>query len=1037
MLFADVVGFTPLSERFDPETVREIMDGCFEILGREIERYGGTVNTFTGDGLMALFGAPVTHEDHAARAVHAAWGIQQAMADYEETVRRRWDVPFQLRLGLNTGLVVVGAVGEFKMDFTAMGDTVNLAARIQQVAPAGGIWATEATHRAAGAAFGWRPAGRLALKGKSEPVAAYEVTGLGPAQGRFDMVAQRGLTRFVGRDPELGQLLSAWEHAASGNGQVVSVVGEAGLGKSRLLHELKQRLVERDAPFYEGSCFAYGEVTPYLPFLHVLRSVLREEPVDAHLASLKMPSEAALFIHQLLGHPVEDDLFSRLPAAVVRQRTVEALRDLVLAEAAARPVALIVEDVHWIDAASQEVLSGLVEAMPRVPLLLVLVYRPEYLHVWADKAYHAEISLSRLGGASSAAMVRAILAKPYAGRVALERLSPEQSQAMIQDLLGTAAVPRELEELIATRTDGNPLFVEELTRSLLESGDLARRSDGYVLTRPAEALSVPTSVQGVLLERVDRLNPALKTLLQSASVLGHVFTYPLLGAVAQTNGDLDRKLLELEDLEFIYPASLAPEREYSFKHVLTQEAVYDTLLRSQRDAYHEKAGQALEALYPERLEEFYERLAYHYTRTPNTGKALEYLELANRKAARAYAMTEAKSYFDQAMELFEAMPATKATQHRRISLLVNQILVFYFLNQVAKYLELLKQYEALANDQEDLGLVGMFYKHLGQCQLLQGDQRGGMKTLHRAVKASEAGGNVLAAGMAYSMLAWAHFWLAEYDQVYAWQAKALRAFEERFDLTFFMWARTAAGWAQANQGHWREATEECNQALRVADDHHDDSAASFSLCILSYALASQGDVGAAIQHAELASRKAPTPADQIYSQTFLGFALCRAGQAQQGVEALASLGPIYAGAGFIYGCVFNGTYLGEAYWRAGRYEDARQTLENVIKQGERIGMQFFVGSATRLLGEVARHANPTPDGRAGAAAYFERSIASLSEIGADNELALAYAGYGRLCHERGETADARDNLTRALEIFERLGTQLEPGRVRETLRDLA
>ena len=1045
VLFADVVGSTPLAERFDPETVREMIEGCFEVLTREIERYGGTVNQFTGDGLMALFGAPVTWEDHAARGVHAAWGIQQAMAGYEETVRRRWDAPFQLRLGLNTGLVLVGQVRGFEMDFTAIGDTVNLAARLQQAAPAGGIWASDSTHRSAGPAFGWRPVGPLELKGKSGSVTAYEVTGLGSAQGRFEVLAQRGLTRFVGRDTELAQLLSAWERALTRHGQVVSVVGEAGLGKSRLLHEFKQHLAQRGALVYEGSCFAYGEITPYLPFLQVLRAVFDLDPattvsdarnrVDSHLAGVGIGSETAAFLHHLLSHPTDADPLAQLAPAVLRQRTVEALRHLLVAEAAVRPVVLVVEDVHWIDAASQEVLSALAEAMSPVPLLLVLAYRPEYLHAWAEGPNHAEISLAGLADTGTSAMVRAILSRSFAESVALEPLSAEESQAIVHDLLGTAFVPREFEELVANRTDGNPLFVEELTRSLLESGDLVRHGDGYALTRPPEALEIPTSVQGVLIQRVDRLDAELKSLLQIASVLGRVFTYPLLSAVAQLDGGLERNLAELGEYEFIHPTSLA-EREYSFKHVLTQEAVYDTLLRSRREAYHERAGKALEALYSDRLEEHYERLAFHYTRSPNADKAVEYLDLANQKAARAYAMAEARTYLEQAMQLLDRMPDTAANQRRRISLLANQFYVFFYLHRPLEYLEVVYPYEALAREQGDLDLLGRFYQCVGFFEMYLGDGAKALATLDLSVEASEAGGDEAAAGTAYSSSAFVHMWLDNYDEAVSQAVKALAVFDTHFELHWYLWAHMSIGMSAAKRGRWAEAIAECEEGLRVGYEYQDDSVVCFSAFILSMSYTWWGEVERAVEFAQLALEKAATPADQAWSTSFLAYSLCRAGEAERAVELLASLVPHYGASGFSMMAVGNGTFLGEAYWRAGRLEEARGTLDATGELALQAGLRFYLGQAQRLLGEVAWQADPTPEGAERAAAHFGRSLAVLREIGAENELALAHAGYGRLCHQRGQTAEARQHLTRALEIFDRLGTLGEPERTRATLAEL-
>lgn len=1015
VLFADVVGFTATSERFEPETVREMMDGCFAVLEREVERYGGTVNSFTGDGLMALFGVPVAYEDHAVRAVHAAWSIQDAMAGYAATVAQCWQAPFQLRLGLHTGLVVVGAVGGFKMDFTAMGDTVNLAARVQAAAAPGGILVTEATYRAAGGGFVWRPAGPLTLKGKSKPVEAYEVTGLGSTQDRFEVLAQRGLTRFVGRDAELAQLVDAWERAAAGEGQVVSVVGEAGLGKSRLLHEFKAHLAAADVPFIEGSCFAYGEITPYLPFLEIVRAA------GAAQAAALDPDDR-VFLDALLGVEVTDEHLARLPAAVVRQRTVAAICTLLLAKAATEPLALIVEDVHWIDAASQEILAALVEAMTAAHLVVVLTYRPEYLHAWAGKAHHAEITVGRLGGASTAAMVRAILAKPYAGRVALEPFSAAQRGAMLTSLLGTVAVPADLEALVADRTDGNPLFTEELIRSLLESGDLSGGDDGYVLARPEGALVIPTTVQGVLMERVDRLTADLKSILQVASVLGRVFAYPLLQAVTGRGPHLDPALLELEDLDFVYPTSLAPERTYSFKHILTQEAVYDTLVRKQKEAWHERAGEAMEALYPDRLEELSERIADHYRRSPNRDKALEFLTLANGKAIRTHALAEAKAHLEGALSLLAELPDEPAYWRKRISLLTEQFDVFHMLLEVSECQELLRRFLPMAEDLGDSGLLGMYRHHLAHCQLWLGDTRGALAAFQEALEPAREGGHHAAVAIIETMLALTSTWLGSYVAAAAWFDEAFKVFQDHFEPRRYIWARSVSGVAHAKQGRWDRAVEDGEDAVRVGRQYRDDSLVTFASAFLAQSHAWRGDHAQALEYARLAQDKAPTPADGLWAGTFTGLALCRAGEHDRAIELLEEITPVYDMASFPLGQCWCGLFLGEAYWRGGRPEDARRTLATVVERAEQACLPFYLGSAERLLGEVT-----------GERAHFERAITGLTEIGAENELALALAGRGHLLARNGDPSAAREDFTRSLQIFERLGTLLEPERIRDGL----
>jgi tetratricopeptide (TPR) repeat protein len=657
------------------------------------------------------------------------------------------------------------------------------------------------------------------------------------------------------------------------------------------------------------------------------------------------------------------------------------------------------------------------------------------LHAWADRAYHAQIALTRLPGASSAAMVRAILTKPYAARVPLERLTSEQSQAMVQDLLGTATLPPELERLIVAKTDGNPLFVEELTLSLLESGDLVQEPAGYRLTRPLVALDIPATVQGVLLARIDRLREDLKSVLQVASVIGRVFSHPLLAHVVQQGPELEQILLHLEDLEFLYPTTLAPQREYSFKHVLTQETVYQTLLRPKREEYHERIGKAIEALYAERLEEYYEVLAYHYARSGNKDKAVEYLDLANQKAARANAMEEAKRYFDEAMTLLDTLPETKGNQQRRIALLLNQHMVMILLFKFLEYYDLLTRYEPTAVGLGHPGPLGVFYARMGWCECSFSHIDPAIQTLTKAAELCEAGGNAEDAGLAYMLLQRSYLTKGDYDQVLALQVDVLRMMERQFNLRWYLWAVTPASLAYSWLGRWDEAVEEGHKGLRVGEEFSDNSVISFAAWVISWAYTAKGDLVRAVEYGELGVQKALTPADKAWAQGPLVWAWCRAGEPHRGVELLAQVVSIQRAARFIWGEAY-ALFLGEGYWLAGEYDSATQTLEELLDIAERCGMKFLLGSAHRLLGEVALTTKPAQVEAPMAAPHFEQSIAILQQIKAENELALAYAGYGRLHQRQGHVEQARDYLTRALAIFERLGTLGEPDKVRQELAAL-
>ncbi len=1049
VLFADVVGFTPLSERFDPEIVHEMMDGCLALLAREVERYGGRVNAFTGDGVMALFGAPLAEEDHAIRALHAALAIQEHLPRYSDEIEGRYGAEFRMRIGVNSGLVLAGGMGEgTSVEYTALGDTINMAARLESAATPGGVLAGESTYRAAGEAFSWQPVGPLTLKGKSEPVVAYEPVAASEGQSRFEALAQRGLTSFVGRQAEFEALLRAWERAAAGRGQIVSVVGEAGLGKSRLLHEFKTEMAKREAPLFEGSCFTYGEAISYLPFLEIVRQVVGIDPtvpadeasavLDGHLARRTLGPESAQYLHHLLGQDPADDLLTRQQASVIRQRTLDAVRDLILAEAAEDALALVVEDVHWIDKASEDLLSVLVESITDAPVLLVLVYRPEYLRAWGDVAYHAEVNLSRLGGVNSAAMVRAILNKSYAQRVSLERLSGEDSQAMIRQLLGTATIPAELERLVESHADGNPLFIEELIRDLVESGHLVRDGEGYALTRQADEINLPTTVQGLFLARSDRLEPELRNLLQVASVLGRVFNFPLLGAVAGGERDeLERALLQLEDLDFVYQSALAPERQYSFKHVLAQEAIYQTLVRPRREAHHAAAGNAIEDLYSDRLDEWIEILAHHYTRSGDDAKALAYLELAHDKASRDYALAEAKGFFEEAMRILDRAPDTPEHRTQRVRFLAQECIVHYLLFEVPAYVELATRYQEVADGIDDLGLRGLFSVKLGLCQWFLGRFVESLDTLLRAAELCEAGGNTSGAGQAYCILEWVHFSLGNFAEVDGWKEKALRAFERDYDPLYYMWARTGSAFAYVYQGSWSDAVEECKEALRAGQEHDDPGLICFSHFVLCYAYTGEGRYEEAQSNGELAVQKAPTLAETAWSKLVLAGAWCRTGQAERAIETLEALGPLYDATQMALGQIYNACYLGEAYCRTGRLKEASETLERAIEHAERIRFPFYLGAALRLRAEVARKVDFTGPGRLRASGYFEQAIGVLSEIGAENELALAQAGYARLCGESGDRDKARQYYLTALETLERLGSLAEPPVIRKALAELA
>ena len=1017
VLFADVANYTSISEKLDPEEVHQIMDGCFRILVDETHRYEGTIDKFTGDGVMALFGAPVAHEDHAQRACHAALAIQRAIGEYGEKIKKDCGVDFRMRVGLNSGPVIVGTVGDdLKMDYTAVGDTTNLASRMESMAAPGTVRASMNTHTLVRDYFSFESLGKVSVKGKEEPQQAYELRRPSGIATRIEASVAKGLSRFVGRKKQLEVLQESFEQSSAGDGQVVGIVGEAGVGKSRLLLELRNRLSREDCTYLEGRCLHFGGTMPYLPILDIVKSFFGIEEEDREYLIKKKIAERItrldekLFgclpaIHELLSVQVEDEKYLQIEPQQKRQRTFEAIRDLLILEAQERPLLLAVEDLHWIDKTSQEFLDYLIGWLANTRILVVLLYRPEYTHTWGSKSYYTQIGLAQMSAPTSAELVQSIL---------------EQAEV----------VP-ELRELILGRAGGNPLFVEELTHSLLENGSILRKDDQYVLTRKSSEIEVPDTIQGIISARMDRLDESLKRIMQVASVIGREFAYRILATITGMREDLKGSLLNLQGLEYIYEKQLFPELEYIFKHALTQEVAYNSLLVKRRRGLHEKIGEAIEQVYAERLEEYYGFLAYHYSRSENKQKALEYLDLASRKAARANAFEDAKGYFDQAIEILETLPETEQNQERRISLLVPQSNVFLMLLRTDEYYDLLTRYEPVAARLANPGLRGAFYARLGLNESTRGYFDRAIQTLTKASELLETAGDAEETGIAYYCLGICHYLRSDYDRVFHFQEKYLHSMGERFLLRGYVRIVSIAGQACAQQGRWDEAIELTEKALHAAEDYSDNSMISAVASILSAAYTYKRDLDRAIEYGELAVAIAPTPADKANSQAFLAWPLCHAGETGRGIELLLGIIPIFKAVRLVWMELWCTLFLADGYWLAGEYDKGRQTAGELLEIAERTGARYCIGYAHFLLGAMARETDS-----ARAATLFEKSIAVFQEIKAENTLAMAYAGYGRLHKQRGDVEQAREYLTQALDIFERLGTLIEPDKVRKELAGL-
>jgi class 3 adenylate cyclase/tetratricopeptide (TPR) repeat protein len=646
VLFADLKGSMELLADRDPEEARNLLDPVLKRMMEAVHHYEGTVNQVMGDGIMALFGAPIGHEDHAVRACYAALRMQRRINLYADEVQRAGGTPVQVRVGLNSGEVVVRAIGsDLHMDYTAVGQTTHLAARMEQMAKPGSALVTGDTLKLAEGYVQVRPLGAVPVKGLDTPTQVYELTGSVPARSRLQASAARGLTRFVGRDSELQQLAQALERAAAGHGQAVAVVGEAGVGKSRLVWEFTRSHRTQGWLVLESGSVSYGKATPYLPVIELLKAYCRiqerddpreiRERVAGKLLMLDRALEPLLTpLLALLDLPVDDAAWDALDPPQRRQRTLDAVKRLLLRESQVQPLLVLFEDLHWIDSETQALLDGLMESLPTARMLLLVNYRPEYEHAWGRKTYYLQLRI--------------------------DPLPPESAEALLRALLGEDRTLEPLKRVLIERTEGNPFFLEESVRTLVETQVLVGERGAYRMTRVPELWQIPATAQAILAARIDRLAPEDKRLLQTAAVIGKDVPLALLQAIADVPEDtLRRGLTDLQAAEFLYETSLFPDLEYTFKHALTHEVAYGSVLQDRRRALHTSIVGAIEALYPDRLTEHVERLAHHAVRGELWDKAAQYLRQAGAKAVARSATREAIELFEQALAALAHLPETE------------------------------------------------------------------------------------------------------------------------------------------------------------------------------------------------------------------------------------------------------------------------------------------------------------------------------------------------------------------------------------------
>jgi class 3 adenylate cyclase/tetratricopeptide (TPR) repeat protein len=819
-LFADIKGSMELLEDLDPEEARHVIDPALQLMMDAVHRYEGYVAQSTGDGIFALFGAPIAHEDHARRACYAALKMQEDMRHYAEQVRREKGVNLQARVGLNTGEVVLRSIrtDDLHTDYVPIGHSTSLAARMESLATPGSVVVSENTHKLIEGYFQLKALGEAKVKGVSDPVPIYEVTGVGPLRTRMEVAVQRGLVRFVGRQDEMEQLRRAWESAKAGHGQIVAVMGEAGVGKSRLFYEFKVP-VQSQCLVLEAFSVSHGKAYAYLPLIDLLKSYFRigledderrrQEKINGKVLTLDRTLEDTLpYLFSLLGIADPTASLAQMDAQIRRQRTMEAIKRVLVRETLNQPMVVVFEDLHWIDGETQAFLEVLSEAVATARLLLLVNYRPEYRHGWGNKTYYRQLRLDPLG--------------------------QEEAEELLTALLGVGAVRepplQPLKRLVIEKTEGNPFFMEEVVQGLWEEGVLTGERGRYRLEKAATELHIPTTVQGVLAARIDRLPANEKEFLQILSVIGKEFPLGLLRQVTgHAEGELYHLLSHVQAGEFVYEQPAFPEPEYTFKHALTQEVAYQSVLVERRKLLHERTAQAIEGLYQFRLEERYGELAHHYGRTENTRKAVEYLHLAGQQAVDRSAYEEGISQLTKGLELLQTQPETPERNQREL-LIQTAVGPALYATKGWMSPEAEEAYRRVRELCDRLGETAQLLPGLAGLVafwLIRGELHKALELGKRLLKVAQSVHDPVVLCLPHACLGETLFWLGEF-------AEAQAHFEEGIDIydpqksrylrsMFFatdpgVYSLSYIGWIMLRLGYSDQAAERSQKALSLAQE---------------------------------------------------------------------------------------------------------------------------------------------------------------------------------------------------------------------------
>jgi class 3 adenylate cyclase/tetratricopeptide (TPR) repeat protein len=1011
VLFADIKDSTELIRDLDPEDAQQLLDPAIHIMMNAVHRFEGTVNQVLGDGIMSIFGAPIAHEDHALRACYAALAMQAAMQPYADEVLRSRGIAMQIRVGLNSGEVVVRTIGnDLHMDYSAVGPTTHLAARTEQMAAPGTIRLTSATLKLVEGLVHVHALGPIPIRGMTDPVEVFELTGASTVKRRLQAAIARGLTTFVGRETEIAALNHALEQAGKGHGQIVAVVGEAGVGKSRLVYEFMHSPRTHGWLVLESASVSYGKATPYFPVVDLLKRYVHvEDSDDAHTMRAKVTGQIVTLdealqetipaLLSLLDALPEDSPFLQLDPPQRRQRIFDALKRILLRESQVEPLLLVFEDLHWIDSETQALLDSLVESLPAAHLLLVVNYRPEYRHGWGSKTYYMQLRL--------------------------DPLLPESADEFLETLLGDDPSLEPLKKFLIERTEGNPFFLEESVRTLVETQKLFGEPGAYRLGQELPTIQVPPTVQAVLAARMDRLPHAEKRLLQIAAVIGTEVPLTLLQAIAERSEEaLYRGLTHLQAADFLYETRLFPDRVSTFKHALTHEVAYRSVLQERRRMLHARIVDALEALVGDRVAEQVERLAHHAYRGEVWDKALVYYQQAGDKAVACSAYAEAVHFLEHALAALSRLPESPDTLAQAIDV---RLTLWYPLILLGQYQAPFTRLHEAARLAETLGdRVRQWEVCVELCALYRlaaADYQAAIAVGHQALALAADLGDRQREAEATYRLGQAYCTVGDFDRGLDFLERSVDAIAGESDLTSTEGERRAwLAFSFSFRGRFDEAIAQAEQAVRFAEANSRVWSRIQAHTILGSVYLAQGDVQRAIGCLEQSVGLAQTWNVRdwgIVAIRYLASAYALAGRSAASVSLAEEVLQKIRATGQT-GDITETLYtLGEVYLYAGRLDAAYEQMQQALERARQLRDRVYEAESLHLLGEI--HLHRAPPAIDFAMIQYRQALAMAEELGMRPLQAHCHRGLGTLYRQTGQSEQARAELSTAIDIYREMG----------------